>query len=79
MKRQFARLQYGQGMELPPLSKNPGAEHPEIVVPFARVPKVGLDLAGAVSLFAGLFLAFFLEYWQRITRERAEGARPAAP
>ena len=34
-------------------------------------------LAGAISLFAGIFLAFFLEYWARITRERAEAARPA--
>ena len=34
-------------------------------------------VAGALSLFAGIFLAFFLEYWQRITRERREGARPA--
>jgi uncharacterized protein involved in exopolysaccharide biosynthesis len=137
MKRQFARMQYGQGMELPAFSKNPGEAHPEIVVPFARVPRIGLDLArltreakvqqtvfelltqqyeqakiaeardspivqvldravpaewkskpkttlnlalaGAVSLFAGIFLAFFLEYWARITRERAEAARPALP
>lgn len=137
MKRQFARMQYGQGMELPAFSKNPGEAHPEIVVPFARVPRVGLDLArltreakvqqtvfelltqqyeqvkiaeardspivqvldravpaewkskpkttlnmalaGALSLFAAIFLAFFLEYWARITRERAEGARPALP
>jgi uncharacterized protein involved in exopolysaccharide biosynthesis len=137
MKRQYARMQYGQGMELPAFSKNPGEPHPEIVVPFARVPRVGLDLArltreakvqqtvfelltqqyeqakiaeardspivqvldravpaewkskpktrqnmmiaGAVSLFAGIFLAFFLEYWTRITRERAEAARPALP
>lgn len=137
MKRQFARMQYGQGMELPTFSKNPGEAHPEIVVPFARVPRVGLDLArltreakvqqtvfelltqqyeqvkiaeardspivqvldravpaewkskpkttlnmalaGALSLFAAIFLAFFLEYWARITRERAEGARPALP
>jgi hypothetical protein len=135
MKRQFARMQYGQGMELPTFSKNPGEPHPEIVVPFARVPRVGLDLArltreakvqqtvfelltqqyeqakiaeardspivqvldravpaewkskpkttfnmalaGALSLFAGIFLAFFLEYWARITRERADAARPA--
>ena len=38
-----------------------------------------LCLAGAVSLFAGIFLAFFLEYWARITRGRAEAARPAVP
>ena len=38
----------------------------------------GLRLvAGVLSLFAGIFLAFFLEYWQRISRERGEGARPA--
>jgi uncharacterized protein involved in exopolysaccharide biosynthesis len=135
MKRQFTKMQYGQGMELPPVSKNPGEAQPEIVVPFARVPRVGLDLArltretkvqqtvfelltqqyeqakiaeardspivqvldravpaewkskpktrqnmmiaGAISLFAGVFLAFFLEYWARITRERADAARPA--
>jgi len=135
MKRQFARMQYGQGMELPAFSKNPGEAHPEIVVPFARVPRVGLDLArltreakvqqtvfelltqqyeqakiaeardspivqvldralpaewkskpkttlnmalaGALSLFAAIFLAFFLEYWGRITREQGEGVRPA--
>jgi len=34
-------------------------------------------LAGALGLFAGIFLAFFLEYWARITQERAEGTRPA--
>lgn len=34
-------------------------------------------LAAAVSLFASVFLAFFLEYWERVTRERREGARPA--
>ena len=36
-------------------------------------------LAGALSLFPGIFLAFFLEYWARITREQAEAARPALP
>lgn len=136
MKRQFAKMQYGQGMELPSLSTNPGEGHPEIVVPFARVPRIGLDLArltreakvqqtvfelltqqyeqakiaeardsptvqvldravpaewkskpktrqnmmiaGAISLFAGIFLAFFLEYWERITREQREGGTRAA-
>lgn len=135
MKRQFAKMQYGQGMELPPVSTNPGEAHPEIMVAFARVPKVGLDLArltreakvqqtvfelltqqyeqakiaeardspivqildravpaewkskpkttlnmalaAAISLFAGIFLAFFLEYWERITREQREGTRQA--
>jgi hypothetical protein len=36
-----------------------------------------MALAGALSFFAAIFLAFFLEYWARITRERADAARPA--
>ena len=36
-------------------------------------------LAGALSFSANIFPAFFLEYWRRITRERAEAARPAVP
>jgi hypothetical protein len=35
-------------------------------------------IAGAISLFAGIFLAFFLEYWERITREQREGGTRAA-
>ncbi len=135
MKRQYAQMQYGQGMELPPLTKNPGEVHPEIVVPFARVPQVTLELArltrgvkmqqavfevltqqyeqvkiaeardtpvvqvldqavpaewhskpkiklnmalaGAVSLFLGIFLAFFLQYIEKV--RESETAKASGP
>lgn len=43
-------------------------------------PKTALNmaLAGAASLFAGVSLAFVLEYWGRTARKRAEAERLAA-
>ena len=48
-----------------------------LICDLQSVPKgpAASRLAGALSLFAGIFLAFFLEYWARITRERGEAAR----
>jgi len=41
MRRQLARMQYGDGTE----SRGRGRDRGEMYVPFARVPEVGLDLA----------------------------------
>lgn len=132
MKRQLALMQYGQGLDLPSESPNPGARRREFHVPFTSVPEVGMEylrlarevkvqetvyglltaqfeqakineardtptvqlldkavpaerksrpktvvnmaIAGAVSLFVGMFLAFFLEYVDRMRRPRAASA-----
>lgn len=66
---------------LPPMSANTRVIAADAMPTRPVKPKATLNmaLAGALSLFTGIFLAFFLEYWQRINRERAEGARPAVP
>ncbi len=132
LKRQLAQMQYGQGMELPPESPNPGQRRREFQVPFTKVPEVGMELirlmrevkvqetvfslltaqyeqakiseardtpsvqvldravpaerkskpsvrlnmaiAGALSLFLGMFLAFFLEYLERVRKQEAPSA-----
>ena len=132
LKRQLAQMQYGQGMELPPESANPGEPRREFQVPFSKVPGVGMELvrlmrevkvqetvftlltaqfeqakineardmptvqlldkavpperkskpsvrlnmaiAGALSLFVGIFLAFFLEYLERIRKQEQTAA-----
>lgn len=123
LKRQLAQSQFGAGLDLPPLTDNPGHTKKELHLPAVRFPEVGLEfvrlarnlrvqeavymmltqqleqakiaeakdtavvqvldravpalqksrpktrssivIAGAVSLFLGIFLAFFLEYIQR--------------
>lgn len=64
---------------LPPMSANTRIIAADAMPTKQVRPKTTLNmaLAGALSLFTGIFLAFFLEYWERITRERREGARPA--
>ena len=132
MKRHLAQMQYGQGMDLPSESKNPGQARKDFQVPFTKVPELGMELvrlardvkvqetvyglltaqfeqakvneardmptvqlldkavpaerksrpktvlnmaiAGALSLFVGIFLGFFLEYLERIRKQE----RPAA-
>src|SRR5574341_2555807 len=120
LKRQLAQMQYGRGMDLPPESLNPGEPRREFLVPFTKVPGIGMEyirlmrevkvqetvfnlltaqfeqakineardmptvqlldkavpaerkskpktvlnmgIAGTLSLFVGIFLAFFLEF-----------------
>jgi tyrosine-protein kinase Etk/Wzc len=45
MKRQLAQMQYGQGMDLPAESANPGQPRKEFQVPFTKVPELGMELA----------------------------------
>ncbi len=129
MKRQLAQMQYGEGMDLPPESKNPGQARREFQVPFTRVPglsmelirltrdvkvqetvyslltaqfeqakineardtptvqlldkavpaerkskpavKLNMAIAGALSLFLGIFVTFFLEYVERVRKQAA--------
>jgi capsule polysaccharide export protein KpsE/RkpR len=44
LKRQLAQMQYGQGMDLPPESANPGERRREFQVPFTKVPELGMEL-----------------------------------
>ena len=133
MKRHLAQMQYGQGMDLPSESRNPGQARRDFQVPFTKVPELGMELvrltrevkiqetvyglltaqfeqakineardmptvqlldkaipaerkarpktvlnmaiAGTLSLFVGILLAFFLEYLERIRKqERAASA-----
>ena len=134
MKRHLAQMQYGQGMDLPSESQNPGTARKDFQVPFTKVPELGMELvrlardvkvqetvyglltaqfeqakvneardmptvqlldkavpaerkskpktvlnmaiAGALSLFVGIFLAFFLEYVERMRKQEA-GAKTA--
>jgi uncharacterized protein involved in exopolysaccharide biosynthesis len=129
LKRQLAQMQYGQGMDLPPESANPGERRREFQVPFTKVPELGMELvrltrevkfqetvynlltaqfeqakiaeardtptvqvldravpaerkskpkvklnmaiAGALSLFVAIFLAFLLEYVERTKKQEA--------
>ena len=132
MKRQLAQMQYGQGMDLPFGSENPGQQRKDFQVPFTKMPQLGMELArltrevrvqetvynlltaqyeqakigeardtptvqlldkavpaerkskpktvlnmaiaGACSLFAGVFLAFFLEYLERDRKQEKSTA-----
>ena len=134
MKRHLAQMQYGQGMDLPSESRNPGQARKDFQVPFTKVPELGMELvrlardvkvqetvsglltaqfeqakvneardmptvqlldkavpavrkskpktvssmaiAGVLSLFVGIFLAFFLEYIERMRKQEA-GAKTA--
>ena len=58
MKKQFAQVQYGSGMELPAAQANPGQPRKELFVPSARVPELTLDfvrLAREVKIQEALF------------------------
>ena len=132
MKRHLAQMQYGQGMDLPSESKNPGQARKDFQVPFTKVPELGMELvrlardvkvqetvyglltaqfeqakineardmptvqlldkavpaerkskpsvrlnmtiAGTLSLFVGIILAFFLEYLERIRKQEGAAA-----
>ena len=43
LKRQLGEAQYGLGMDLPPMSQNPGQSQKEIYLPAAKVPDVVLE------------------------------------
>jgi tyrosine-protein kinase Etk/Wzc len=45
MKRHLGQMQYGKGWVLPAESRNPGEPRPEIHVPFAQMPELGIELA----------------------------------
>jgi len=132
MKRHLAQMQYGQGMDLPSESRNPGQARKDFQVPFTKVPELGMELvrltrdvrvqetvfglltaqfeqakvneardmptvqlldkavpaerkskpktvlnmaiAGALSLFIGIFLAFFLEHVERMRKQERAAA-----
>jgi len=132
LKRQLGQMQYGQGMDLPEQSADPGQPRRDFQLPFTKVPEVGMELArrlrevkvqetvynlltaqfeqakineardtptvqvldkavpaerrskpkvklnmaiaGALSLFVGIFLAFFLEYLERIRKQEKASA-----
>ena len=45
LKRQLSQSQFGGGLDLPPIRKEPGHYQKEIYLPVANVPQVALDLA----------------------------------
>jgi len=45
LKRQLAQAQFGEGLDLPSVTNNPGHPQKEIHLPTAKFPKVGLEFA----------------------------------
>lgn len=128
MKKQLGQMEYGRGLDLSAASSNPGQHRREFIVPFSKVPELGMELirltrevkiqetvfnlltqqleqakiaeardtptvqvldkavpaerkskpsttlnmaiTGALSLFIGIFLAFFLEYLERVRQQQ---------
>lgn len=79
LRRLQRELRDVQLSNLPPLSENTRVIAVDVMPSRPVKPKKTLNvvIGAAVSLYVGVFLAFFLEYWTRITRERGEGTRPA--
>ncbi len=60
LKRQIGQAQYGAGLDLPPMTQNPGHSQKEIYLPAAKVPQIQLEfnrLARDVKVQEGVYSA----------------------
>lgn len=58
LKRQIGQAQYGTGLDLPPMTQNPGHSQKEIYLPAAKVPEIQLEftrLSRNVGVQAGVY------------------------